>query len=97
MTAQLFEYKNTWSTPRLGFFTEFLYPDIGHYVSAHSLVSGLSLDEFSEEKTFLRSLGSFKVTGEYSDVRLFAQSLEKDYKDYISFFCDWDQTDSIFN
>jgi hypothetical protein len=54
MSTQLFEYKNTWSTPRLGFFTEFLYPDIGHYVSAHSLVSGLSLDEFSEEKTFLR-------------------------------------------
>jgi hypothetical protein len=97
MSTQQFEYQNKWSTPRLGIFTDLLYPNIGRYVSASSLVSGLSLDEFSEEKTVLRSLGSFKVTGEYSDVRLFAQALEKDYKDYIQFFCDWDQTDSLFN
>lgn len=96
MTTELFEYQNTWSTPRFGIFTDLLYPNIGHYVSAHSLVSGLTLNEFNEEKTFLRSLGSFKVTGEYSYVRLFAQALEKDYKPYISFFCDWETTDKFF-
>jgi hypothetical protein len=96
MSEQFFEYQNKWSTPRLGFATDLLYPNIGNYVSSSSLVSGLTLDEFQETKSVFRSLGSFKVTGQYTDVKLFAQALEKDYKEYIEFFCDWDRTDQLF-
>ena len=97
MNEQLFEYQNKWSTPRLGFVTDLLYPNVGNYVSSSSLVSGLTLDEFQETKSFFRSLGSFKVTGQYTDVKMFAQALEKDYQDYLSVFINWEQTDQLFN
>jgi len=93
--TQLFEYQNSWNNPRFGIFTDFLYPNIGNYVSASSQVSGLTLDEYSETNSFLRSLGAFKVTGSYSDVKQFAQALEKNYWDYLSFHADWHQYDLL--
>jgi hypothetical protein len=89
MTAEpLFVYENSWSSPR------FLFKqNIGDFVGATSL--SINLDEFTENKTFFGRSGSFKVSGDYSNVKRFGQLLEREYGKYLSLEADWPYYDSL--
>jgi hypothetical protein len=84
----IFNYGNSWSSPRF-----FFKQNIGDFVGATSL--NITLDEFTESKNFFRTTGSFKVSGNYSSVKQFAQLLERDYGKYLTFEADWPYYDSI--
>ena len=87
MTASpVFEYGNSWSSPRF-----WLSPNIGDVVQALSLSHGLAIPEFTQQLTFRRSVGSFLVSGPFEDLKLFGQRLEADFHQYLTLpSTDWD-------
>ena len=88
----LFEYSNSWNSPKFWF-----KPNIGDVASTLSYSHGLSLNGFSQEFNNGRCYGSFTVCGDFYDVKLFGQRLEKDYKDYLTRInTDWDYYENSF-
>jgi hypothetical protein len=88
----IFEYSNSWNSPRFWF-----KPNIGDVVSNLSLSHGLALVEYSQNLTFLRSYGSFLVSGDFNDVRIFGERLEKDYSPYFTLNnTDWNHYQSLY-
>jgi hypothetical protein len=81
----IFEYSNSWNSPRF-----WLSPNIGDVVGQLSLSHGLALVEYSQELSWTRSIGSFLVSGDFNDVRVFGERLEKDYSKYLTLtHTDW--------
>jgi hypothetical protein len=75
----IFEYGNSWNSPRF-----WLKPNIGEVVNQLSLSHGLALVEYTQDLSWTRSVGSFLVSGEFEDVKLFGQRLELDYNNYLT-------------
>lgn len=75
----IFEYSNSWNSPRFWF-----DPNIGDVVGQLSLSHGLALVEYSQDLSWFRSIGSFLVSGDFNDVRIFGERLEKDYSKYLT-------------
>jgi hypothetical protein len=75
----VFEYSNSWNSPRFWF-----RPNIGDVASELSLSHGLALIEYSQKLTFTRSIGSFLVSGSFDDVRIFGERIEEDYSEYLT-------------
>jgi hypothetical protein len=84
----LFNYTNTWTSPRF-----FRKQNIGDFVGNMSL--GINLEEFQQTKSFFRTSGTFKVSGDYPRVKQFAQALEKEYWDHLSFHAEWSFYDKL--
>lgn len=81
----IFEYSNSWNSPRF-----WLSPNIGDVVSNLSLSHGLALPEYSQTLSITRSIGSFMVSGDFNDVRIFGERLEQDYSKYLTLkHTDW--------
>lgn len=75
----IFEYSNSWNSPRF-----WLSPNIGEVVGELSLSHGLALNEYTQKLSFTRSIGSFMVSGDFNDVRIFGERLELDYSEYLT-------------
>ena len=87
-----FEYSNNWDSPRFWF-----RKNIGDIVGILSLSHGLDLAEYNEDKTLFRTIGGFKVVGEFYDVRSFGEHLEKIYGQYLNLKnTDWDYYQTYF-
>ena len=69
----IFEYGNSWDSPRF-----WLKQNIGDVVGHLSLSHGLALNAYTENLSWRRSVGSFMVSGEFEDVKLFGQRMELD-------------------
>lgn len=92
MLQEKFEYSNSWNSPRLT-----LKQSVGKAVGVLSLAHGLDLETFHEEKSLFRSVGGFKVIGDFPEVRQFGESLEQTYAKYLTNSqTDWDYYQSFF-
>lgn len=62
-----------------------------------SLSHGLALVEYSQTQSFTRSIGSFMVSGDFNDVRVFGERIEKDYSKYLTLnHTDWNYYQTEF-
>jgi hypothetical protein len=75
----IFEYSNSWNSPRF-----WLSKNIGDVVGDLSLSHGLFLGEYSQNLSLSRSIGSFMVSGNFDDVRVFGERIELDYGKYLT-------------
>lgn len=88
----IFEYANSWNSPRF-----WLKQNIGEVVGHLSLSHGLALVEYTQNLSWTRSVGSFLVSGDFNDVRLFGEYLEKEYSSYLTLtHTDWDLYHTLF-
>lgn len=89
----IFEYSNSWSSPRFWF-----KPNIGDVVSELSLSHGLALVEYTQNLSLASSIGSFLVSGNFDDVRMFGQRLEQDYPEYLTLnTTDWNHYQNLIS